>query len=158
MQQNFQIRHLSQDFNFLFSADETELAKHKAIKMVVSEKPGTPCRISLEDAEIGEEVVLFNYTHHKTDSPFHGSGPIFIRKEAKPKTLAINEVPEMLNHRLLSLRVYNKRGMLIDATTVQGTELKNALLQLFENEKAEYIHIHNSSQGCFHCQVDRAIS
>ena len=42
---------------------EAELAANNARLEVVQEHPGTPCRVSLDDAQIGETVALVNYTH-----------------------------------------------------------------------------------------------
>jgi hypothetical protein len=41
--------------------------------MTVDEFPGFPCRVSLQDAEIGEEVILLPYQHHKTNSPYQAN-------------------------------------------------------------------------------------
>ena len=123
--------------------------------MIVDEKPSYPCRVSLEDADIGEEVILIPYEHHSVTSPYKARGPIFIRKNAKNSNLAINEIPSILTHRLLSLRVYDKNAMMIDAYTIEGKELVGTINDIFNNEKAVYIHIHNSSPGCYNCEVKR---
>ncbi|MEM9686361.1 MAG: DUF1203 domain-containing protein, partial [Bacteroidota bacterium] len=145
------------NYNFLFSLDQDELSKRGAIRMVVDEKPGYPCRVSLEDASIGEEVILFPYTHHETKSPYQASGPVFIRKNAKVPDLAVNEIPKMLLHRLLSLRVYDKHGMMIHAKTVEGYQLENEVEVIFSDEAAVYIQVHNSSPGCYNCQINRVV-
>ena len=59
-----------QDFECYFAMSGAELAGKLARRMVADEKPGYPCRVSLLDAEIGEEVLLVNYTHQLADSPF----------------------------------------------------------------------------------------
>ncbi len=155
MKTNFKISAIENQFNHLFNLNEEELTSKKMIKMIVDEKPGYPCRASLEDAEIGEEVILLPFEHHKTTSPYHSSGPIFIRKNAKTRDLSINEVPKMLLHRLLSLRMYNKNGMMLDAKTIEGERLKNEINEIFKNNSVSYIQIHNSSPGCYNCQVNR---
>ena len=91
---NFKIKSLDdKEFSGLFSLENLELEKIGAVRMTVDKFPGFPCRISLEDAEIGEEVILLPYQHHKTNSPYQASGPIFVRKNAKTSTLDINEIP-----------------------------------------------------------------
>jgi Protein of unknown function (DUF1203) len=78
---NFQIKGLPyHQFAHLFSASELELKKMSILKLVVNEFPGFPCRVSLQDAIIGEEVILLPFQHHKTGSPYQSSGPIFVRK------------------------------------------------------------------------------
>lgn len=124
--------------------------------MLADKKPGFPCRISLQDAEIGEEVILFHYKHHVTDSPYRASGAVFIRRAAKTAVLQPNEVPEMLMFRLLSLRGYNSDGIMQKALVTAGEKLQVDLPALFENQLIAYIHIHNAKEGCFHCLVSRS--
>jgi len=152
---NFKVSAIENNYNHLFNLNEEELTAKGAVKMIANEKPGYPCRASLEDAEIGEEVILFPFQHHKTNSPYQSSGPIFVRKNAKSPNLGVNEIPKMLLHRLLSLRVYDKKGMMIDAKTIEGKTLKNEIEIILSNSLADYIQIHNSSPGCYNCQVNR---
>jgi hypothetical protein len=154
---NFQIHSLKDsEFKSLFELSNAELEKTGAVRMIVDSYPGFPCRVSLEDAEIGEEVILLPYKHHRTNSPYQASGPIFIRKVAKTASLAVNEIPKMLNHRLLSLRGYDNNGILQSAQVTEGQNLREQLCSTFENEEISYIHIHNAKPGCYNCMVVRA--
>lgn len=155
MNGDFIIVGIKNKFNNFFDLSEEELSSIGAVKKIVDEKPGYPCRVSLEDVEIGEEVVLFPFQHHETNSPYQARGPIFIGKNAKGPDVGVNEIPKMLLHRLLSLRAYDKNGMMIDAKTVEGEELRNSITTIFKNSEACYIQIHNSSPGCYNCQVNR---
>ena len=40
-----------------------------------------------------------------------------------------------------------------EAKTEKGINTKKVIEQIFENPEIEYIHIHNSSPGCFNCEV-----
>jgi len=154
---NFRLKSLQDtEFSNLFKLDDLELEKIGAIRMTVDEFPGFPCRVSLQDAELGEEVILLSYQHHKTNSPYRASGPIFVRKIAKTATLDINEIPKMFNHRLLSLRGFDKNGIMKDASVTEGQNLREQIIQIFVNEEIDYIHIHNAKPGCFNCVVERA--
>lgn len=144
------------EFAPLFKLNDQELEKIGALRMTVDAFPGFPCRVSLEDAEIGEEVILLEYQHHKVNSPYQASGPIFVRMLAKTSTLEINEIPKMFNHRLLSIRGYNNKGIMKAASVTEGKTLKEQLTKTFENEAIQYIHIHNASPGCYNCIVERA--
>jgi late competence protein required for DNA uptake (superfamily II DNA/RNA helicase) len=153
---NFQIKALPyHQFAHLFSASETQLKNVGAVKMTVDEFPGFPCRVSLQDATIGEEVILLPFQHHKTNSPYKATGPIFVRKNINEATLAINEIPTMLLHRLLSLRCYNKEGIMINATVIEGKIVSETLQTLFTNKEIAYVHIHNAKPGCYNCVVER---
>lgn len=153
---NFKIKSLQDtEFSNLFNLDNEELEKISAVRMTVDAFPGFPCRVSLEDAAIGEEVILLPYQHHTTNSPYQSTGPIFVRKIANTAVLETNEIPKMLNHRLLSLRGFDKNGIMKEASVVEGKNLKEQLFQIFENEDILYIHIHNAKPGCYNCVVER---
>jgi hypothetical protein len=143
------------EFAHLFVANEAELKNIGAVKMIVDEFPGFPCRVSLQDATIGEEIILLPFHHHKTDSPYQAIGPIFIRKNAIEAILGLNEIPIMLLHRLLSLRCYTKQGIMIQATVVEGKIVSDTLHELFTNKEIAYVHIHNAKPGCYNCVVER---
>ena len=42
-----------------------------------------PCRISLTDAKLGEQVLLVHYEHHAVSSPFRSSYAIYVRQGEK---------------------------------------------------------------------------
>ena len=79
-----------------------------------------------------------------------------MRKNAKTAALKTNDIPLMLNHRFLSLRIYEAGGMMIDARTVEGNILKKEIQDIFSNKNAAYIQVHNAGPGCFNCQINRA--
>jgi len=156
MAPHFKIKSLeAEEFSNLFTLDNSELEKIGATRITVDSCPGYPCRVSLEDAEIGEEVILVSYLHHKTNSPYRGNGPVFVRKKGKTTVLEMDEIPTMLSHRLLSLRGYNRNGIMKKALVVEGENLREQLIKIFENEEISYIHIHNAKPGCFNCSVER---
>ncbi len=156
MPYNFQMFPIHQEsISSFVNLGEKELKNLGIIKTIVDEKPGYPCRLSLQDAEIGEEVLLFTYQHHKVSSPYQSSGPIFVRTNAEKATLAQNEIPLMLHHRLLSLRIYDKDAMMIDARTVEGKDLGGVLQDVLANGRVDYLHVHNAGPGCYNCLVRR---
>ncbi len=155
---NFQIQALrNTDFSHLFNLSDKELKKINAFKITVVEHPGYPCRISLEDAKIGETIIALPYMHHDVNSPYRSSGPIFIRQNCLSVNLATNEIPAVLNNRELSLRAYNKHSLMIDALTSKGKEVKQNIVNLLSNSNVAYIHIHNANPGCYSCRVERVI-
>ena len=154
---NFQIKALQEsEFAPLFNLDSQKLAEKGAIRMTVDKKLAFPCRVSLEDSEPGEEVILLPYQHHKTNSPYQALGPIYVRKNAATAKPAMNEIPKLLNHRLLSLRGYDKHGMMKASMVTDGQNLKECINEMFSNEEIGYVHIHNAKPGCYMCEVVRA--
>ncbi len=153
---NFQIKPLqSGDFAHLFELSDAELAKQNACRQVVKEKPGTPCRVSMEDADVGETVILFNYEHQPENSPYNACHAVFVRENAKQSHLAINEVPDVIRSRLISLRYFNKSHMMIDADVVSGEAVAKELSNAFENNDIAYVHLHNAKPGCFAASAHR---
>lgn len=139
-----------------FEMEDAALRAAGARRMVVEEKPGTPCRVSLEDAEIGETVVLLPFPHHDVASPYRASGPIFVRSGARRATPAPGEVPLLFRHRLLSIRGYDGAGTMVAAEVAAGAELEAVLHRMLSDAEVAYLHVHNAKPGCFACRVDRA--
>lgn len=152
----FQISALDIDqFSHLFGQGEDELAQSGVLRMLADSCPGYPCRVSLRDAEVGEPVLLMNYEHQPAASPFRSSHAIFIREGAQQARPGQNEVPEFLRKRLLSVRAFDDRGMMLDADVVDGRQLEALIERLFTNQSADYLHIHNARLGCYAALVER---
>lgn len=156
MKVDFRIRALPMEpFTHLFRLNDEALKTVGVKRMIVDEKPGFPCRVSLEDAEIGEEVLLISFEHHQTNSPYRATGPIFVRQGAVQAFPQINEIPEMLKHRFLSVRAYDDQGNMRNAITADGKSLQNKINLLFKDQKVAYLQVHNANPGCFNCQIER---
>ena len=140
----------------LFGRSDAALHAVGARRMVVDEKPGFPCRVSLVDAEVGESVLLVPFTHHDVFTPYRASGPIFIRSGARTANPPVDDVPIMFKHRQLSIRAYDEAAMMAVAKVVTGSDLEATIRHLFANESVAYLHIHNAGPGCFNCSVERA--
>ena len=156
MKHNFQIKAIDQtSIEHLFQLNDAELAQIDAVRMTVDQKPGFPCRVSLEDAEVGEEVLLFSYDHLKVKSPYKGHSPIFVRKHAATAQPQVNEIPLMLHHRVLSIRAFDEKAMMQTARTIKGKNLESTIEELFDNPQVQFLQVHNAGPGCYNCQVDR---
>ena len=143
-------------FEPLFQLDAAALVAVGARRVVVDEKPGYPCRVSLVDAEVGETVLLLPFTHHDVTSPYRASGPIFVRAGATTALPKPGAVPGMLRHRQLSIRAYDQSAMLVDADVVMGSDLEATIRRLFGNDAVSYLHVHNAKPGCYDCSVVRS--
>lgn len=142
-------------FRPLFALDDARLAQRGARREVADEKPGFPCRVSLADAEVGETVILLPFAHHDVDSPYRGTGPIYVRAGAATATPQPGEIPPMFRHRLLSLRAYDAAAWLVGAEVVEGTRLEGAIGRLLADARVSYLHVHNAGPGCYNCRVVR---
>jgi hypothetical protein len=137
---------------------DAELKKHNVVRLIATEKPGFPCRVSLADAEIGESVLLLNFEHLPASSPYRSIGPIFVRESATESYSRVNEVPGELRvrGRLLSVRAYDDKDMLVGADVIETAEIDQLVQRFLANSRVAYIHLHYAGPGCFACRIDRA--
>jgi hypothetical protein len=143
-------------FEPLFSLSDAELAQRGMARMIADEKPGFPCRVSLEDAEPGERVILLPFEHQPAHSPYRASGPIFVRETSREAFDRVDVVPPVLRGRMLSLRGYDNADCIVEADVVAGDDVEEAISRFFARDDVKYIHIHNAKRGCFACRIDRA--
>jgi len=148
----------AEPFRPLFDLPESELAQRSMKRVVADANHGFPCRISLVDAEVGEELLLLPYCHQPADSPYRASGPIFVRKGARQRIGAPSEIPPYVASRLISVRAYDERDWIADAEVCEGIEVAGVIRRFFGNSRVRYLHLHNAKRGCFSCRVERADS
>ena len=152
----FRIRALPiEPFAPLFTLDDDALSARGARRCVADAKPGFPCRVSLEDAEPGERVILTGYAHQNDGGPYQASGPVFVREGARQAEPEAGEVPESVRIRLLSARAYDRDGLMIGAEVVEGRDLEAQIERWFADPRVRYLHLHNARPGCYNCRVDR---
>jgi hypothetical protein len=123
-------------------------------RIAVTADPGFPCRIRLDDAAIGDTVILLNH-RSVLGGPFAASHAIFVTEGAAERAVSYDRVPPALDRRPLSLRAFDKDHMMVDAELVQPGACDPALRRLFERDDVAYIHAHNAIRGCFAAEVRR---
>jgi hypothetical protein len=123
---------------------------------VADEHPGFPCRQCLNDAEIGEELLLVSYDPFTIDSPYRSASPIFLHRAPCAPPADRQTLPRQLTSRLLSVRSFDARALMIDAAVVPGDELADTLTRFLENEDADHVDVYNASRGCWAVRVERA--
>jgi hypothetical protein len=137
---------------------DDELQQRNVFRYIADQKPGYPCRVSLVDAEIGESLLLLNFGHLMSSSPYRSVGPIFVRESARETYAKVDEIPEVLRApgRMLSVRAYDSNDMLAGATVIRTAEIDQSIQELLADCRAAYLHVHYAGPGCFACRVDRA--
>jgi hypothetical protein len=70
--------------------------------------------------------------------------------------VAVDEVPSYVATRLISVRAYDARHMMIDAAVCEGAVVAAEITRMFADPAVAYIHLHNAKRGCFSCEVVRA--
>jgi hypothetical protein len=144
-----------QPFLPLFALSDADLASRGMRRRIADDRPGFPCRVSLDDADIGEELLLLPWVHHDVASPYRGEGAIFVRKRATAARFE-NALPPAFATRLLSLRAYDEDAMLVTADVTPGSEARALLERQLATAHVAYVHVHFARPGCFACRVDRA--
>ena len=143
-------------FSSLFALSDSALAQLNVRSVVATSKPGYPCRVSLADAEIGEELLLLSFEHQSAISPYRASGPIFVRKAAVQAKIEPGVIPDTILLRSISVRAYDSSHLMSDALVCAGSDVALAIQEMFSSNEVAYIHLHNAKRGCFACAVNRA--
>ena len=144
-----------QPFAHLFGMDDARLRARGIVRMAADAKPGYPCRVTLEDAEPGETLLLLNWRHLDADTPYRSDGPIFVRESATDTRVVRNAIPEQQRTRLLSVRAYDADGWMRDAEVVEGVALEALVGKFFGDPAVAFLHVHNARRGCYACRIDR---
>ena len=118
-------------FRHLYGLSDQELA-HRGVKRYIADKqPGFPDRIEMRDASVGEKLLLLNHVCQPAETPYRATHAIFVREGAENAYDRVDEVPEVMRTRLLSLRAYDAEGMMLDADVVDGKEIESVIARFF---------------------------
>jgi len=142
-------------FEDLFGQPDETLARNGARRVRANSKPGYPCRITLEDAEPGESLILLNFVSHDVPTPFRTTYGIFVREAAGDAPRFDDRVPPFLESRTLGLRGFDSEGMLRGGLLAMPGEADARIRELFERPEIVTIHAHNAALGCFLVRVER---
>ena len=142
-------------FTCLFELSDPELEARRAKRYIADSKPGFPCRISLQDAEPGEEVILTNFVHLPSESPYRSTHAVYIRKKATTAAAYNDSLPEMLRSRLLSIRAFDADDMTLGADVIAGDKAEEAIAKFFEDRAVQFLHVHFAKPGCYACRIER---
>lgn len=140
----------------LIGRDEDELARLGVERVHVTAPQSAPCRITLEDAEPGETVLLLSHPHQRADTAYRQSGPIFIRENASAPFVGLDVSPPALAVRPLSVRAYDEAGAMVDADLLlDGARLPELIERFWRNRAVAYAHAHYARRGCFAAAIER---
>ena len=107
----FRISGLSPEpFRAIYGLSEDELARRNIKRYVVDKNPGFPDRITMQDAAIGETVLLLNHVSQPAETPYRATHAIFVREGAEARYDEVNAIPEVMRVRPLSLRAFDDAG------------------------------------------------
>ncbi|MBI3512514.1 MAG: DUF1203 domain-containing protein [Proteobacteria bacterium] len=151
---SFRIQGLpAEKFRPLFALSDDDLKWHGALRRITQRN--SPCRVSLTDAEPGQEVILVNFEHLPVDNPYYARYAIFVRAGEQTYD-AVDQVPEQLRRRVLALRTWDAQDMMVGHEVVDGREIEGAIDRLFADSRAAYMHAHFAGPGCYAARIERA--
>ena len=143
------------DFAPLFAMNDAELATQNALR-VTATGPGYPCRVSLDDAKPGEQLILLNYTSHDVATPYRSTYAIYVRADADEIAPLIDATPPVFEGRPLGLRAFDAGGMLKNAALALPGQADAKIRELFADDNIAYLPAHNAAHGCFSARIDRS--
>jgi hypothetical protein len=153
---SFRVTGLAPDlFRPYFAMSDAELARIGAVRLV-ADQPGLPCRVSLAHAAVGDELLLLNYEHQPATTPYRARHAIYVSRSSRCAFDAVDQVPEVILARLVSVRAFDAAHMMIDADVVEGTQAAPLFRRLLADPRASYLQVHNAKRGCYSARVERA--
>lgn len=142
-------------FDSYFTMSDADLKARGAVRSIADD-PGLPCRVSLKHAALGDELLLLNYEHQPGNTPYRSRHAIYVSRASRQAFEGVDEVPEALACRLLSVRAFDAGDMIVDADVADGTEAAELFKRLLANPAASYLQVHNARRGCYAARVERA--
>jgi len=136
-------------------ADTQELLAVGAVRVTADRPNAYPCRITLEDAEPGESLLLVNHVSADVATPFRASHAIYIREEASAASCHVDAVPAFIASRTTSLRGFDAAGMIREAALANPGEADAGIRSLLGREEIVHVDIHAAAWGCFLARAER---
>ncbi len=155
---HYRVRGLDpRSFRPLFDLAEDALQAQSARMLVADDStPGFPCRVSLAHAAPGERLLLVNFEHQPAASPYRSRHAIYVAEGSKAAFDGVDELPEPLRVRTLSIRSFDADGMMIDADVVDGATPEPLIRRMLADRNAAYLHAHFAKRGCYAARIERA--
>lgn len=137
--------------------DDAGLARQRARREVAGEGY-FPCRVTLEDAEPGEALLLTHYANHAVEGPYRNAFAIYVRTNATEAAEYVDSLPPVLRARPIALRGYTADGDLHRAALAIADDVDAQVRTLLTYPAVAYIDAHNAMHGCFAARIERHAS
>jgi hypothetical protein len=126
-----------------------------AVLVKASSRPGFPCRVTLDDAAVGEDMLLFHHVSHDVGSPYRSAYAIYARPGAQQAAHYIDTIPPAFVGRPLGMRAFDSDAMLRAAALALPGTADEQIRRLLTHDAIAYIDVHNAAHGCFVARVER---
>jgi hypothetical protein len=151
----YRIRGLERgQFDRFFAMDDAGLAAHNARRVRAAADKGFPCRVSLRDADEGDELLLVHHVNHDVATPYRNAFAIYVRENADTAEY-LDVCPPVFEGRPIALRCYDAGGNLRAAALAAPGEADTTIRNLLGDEETAYIDAHNAAHGCFAARIER---
>ena len=138
-----------------FAMDDGALAAALSQRLTAQDQGYYPCRVTLEAAKPGEEILLTSFTNHSVDTPYRNTFAIYVRRNAEKAAEFVDRLPPVLRARPIALRGYTGEGALHRAELSLEDDVDAAVRDLLKDEDISYIDAHNAKHGCFAARIER---
>jgi hypothetical protein len=145
----------SSDHAPLFAMSDAELAAINARRVTATGDRGFPCRVSLRDADEGDQLILFHHVSHDVATPYRSAYAVYVREVADEAAVYVDETPPVFEGRPIALRGFDADGNLRNAALALPGQADARIRELFDSEEIAYIHAHNAAHGCFSAAIER---
>ena len=141
---------------YLIQGLDPQLARTpEARQVTVTTKPGFPCRTTLEDAEIGETVLLVSHASNDVAGPFRSTFAIYVREAATKAAAYRDALPPVFATRTISLRGFDSEGDLRSAELSTAADADTKIRAMLDLPQIAFINAHNAAAGCFAAKIVR---
>lgn len=139
----------------LFAMSDDKLAARNARRVTAAASRGYPCRVSLQDADEGEELILLHHVSHDVATPYRSAYAIYVRETANEAAEYVDRTPPVFKGRPIALRGFDEQGNLRNAALALPGQADARIRELFASQEIAYIHAHNAAHGCFSAAIER---
>ncbi|GJM37520.1 MAG: hypothetical protein DHS20C19_08870 [Acidimicrobiales bacterium] len=122
---------------------------------IADSHPGYPCRRCLEDAPVGEELILVSHDPFDHATPYRSASPIFLHRASCDPPEDLATFPVQLTRRRLSVRAFDDAALMTDAAVVDGEDLGAVVDDFLSDGAVTRIHVHNADRGCWAVTITR---
>lgn len=143
-------------FQDLIGRPDDALSAMGVTRWVVDANPGFPDRIEVRDLDVGETALLFSYEHQPADTAYRSRHAIFIGEASRRQLDLVDELPQAILSRPISLRAFDAQGQMLDADLADGTALTPLIERFLSNPQIAYLHAHYAKRGCYAARITRA--
>jgi hypothetical protein len=143
-------------FKHLVGLSDEALGEQGIRRYTVDVKPGFPDRVEVRDLEPGETALLLNYEHQPADTPYRSQHAIFVGEQSCQPLDLVDDLPEAILTRPISLRAFDAAGEMVDADLAAGSALRPIIARFFDRPDVAYLHAHYARRGCYAATIVRA--